>query len=115
MKIPVKPIELISVRMEKRAMKTLGQYLRASKQEPVNEAMRGDEEIWKLPCKEYHINCREGHPMSNWLIDTATLAWDEHKLWKKIGNREHYIPIDFNHKLKTHTTKVIQSTLSKVF
>ena len=112
---PVKPIEPISTRIEKRAVNTLGEFLRTLKIEPVNEVIRGNEDLWKLPCKEYHIKCREGKPRANWLIDTATLAWEEHKLWKKIGNREHDVPIDFNHKLKTHINRVIQADLSKVF
>ena len=56
-KKPVRPIEPISVRIEKIAIKTLGEDLRAFKTEPVTEVARGDEEIWKLPCKEYHIEC----------------------------------------------------------
>ena len=111
----MKEIEPISARLEKRAVKKLGEALRALKTEPVNEVIRGEEQLWKLPCKEYHIQCRQGAPRTNWLIETATLAWEEHKLWKKIGNREQYIPIDFNHKLRTHIKTIIKAALNKVF
>ena len=41
-KKPVKKTEPVSARPEKRAMKTLGQYLRAFKTEPLNKIIRGD-------------------------------------------------------------------------
>ena len=112
---PVKEIEPISARLEQRAIKALGEYLRAFKTEPVNEVIRGEEDLWKLPCREYHIKCREGPPRANWLIDTATLAWDKQKLWKKIGNREYFIPVDFNHKHRRHISTLIQAALRKAF
>ena len=74
-------------------MKQLGKALRKPSTEPVNEVIRGTEDLWKLPCQVYHISCRGGRPRINWILETATQAWDKFKLWNKTGNDEH-IPVD---------------------
>ena len=110
----IKEIKLISERLVERAMKQLGKALRKPSTEPVNEVIRGTEDLWKLPCQVYHISCRGGRPRINWILETATQAWDKFKLWKKTGN-EVYIPVDFDYKKKKHVRIIIDEALAGTF
>ena len=80
--------------------------------EPVNEVIKGEEALWKLPCKEYHGKCRFGHPRVNWLIETSNDAWKLHNLWKK--TREE-MPTEFNHKKPEHVNIVVKAALDRIF
>ena len=51
-----------SDRLIERAMARFNKAMNENAEEPVNEAIRGREVFWKLPCKEYHIPCRQGKP-----------------------------------------------------
>ena len=55
-------IKLISTRLEERAIKKLGEALRAMKKEPIFEVIKGDEEVWKVPYSKYHICAKMGKP-----------------------------------------------------
>ena len=112
-----KEIRLISERLIERAMTKLGKSLRADGKEPVNEVIRGCETaLWKLPCQTYHISCRGGRPRINWLIETATSAWDKHKLWKHIGGKnKNDIPEDFDYRRIQHIKVIIQEALEGTF
>ena len=74
-------METVGERLKKRAIARLGNALRLNKAEPVNEVIRGEEELWKLPCKQYHSRCRDGRPRVSWIIETSNDAWEMHKLW----------------------------------
>ena len=108
-----KVIKIISERITERAIKKLGSALRENKEEPINEVIRGEELIWKIPCKEYHIKCRLGAPKLNWVIETAKQVWDKEKLWKKIDNI--YIPVNFNYKKQAHVKIIVQEALLGTF
>ena len=95
-------------------MKQLGKALRQPSTEPVNEVIRGLEEMWKLPCQVYHISCRGGRPRINWILETARQAWDKFKLWKKTGD-DVYIPIDFDYRKRKHVKIIIDEALAGTF
>ena len=68
-------------------MARFNKAMNENSEEPVNEVIRGREALWKLPCKEYHIPCRQGKPRQSWPIDMAGKTWDKQNLWKNIGGR----------------------------
>ena len=71
-----KVVRTLSERITERAIKKPGSALRELKSEPVNEVIRGEELVWKLPGTEYHRKCRGGHPRVNWIIETAKDVWE---------------------------------------
>ena len=74
-------IQTVSERLKKRAIARLGNALRLCRTEPVNEVIKGEDALWKLPCKEYHGKCWFGHARVNWLIETSntTQPVEEHQ------------------------------------
>ena len=78
------------------------------KDEPVNEVIRGEETLWKLPCREYHRKCRGGHPRINWMIEAAKDAWNEKHLWEYTESKRRS---EFNYKDPKHVEAVISAAL----
>ena len=68
----------ISTRIKERAIKLLGKTIRRNDDDPIKEViMNGD--TWNIPQKGDN---RVGRPATNWLIETANLAWDKHEIYK---------------------------------
>ena len=108
-----KVVKTISERIAERAAKRLGVALRESKDEPINEVIKGEELVWKIPCKEYHSKCREGAPKLNWVIETSKQVWEKEKLWKKVQNN--YMPVNFNYRIKAHVNIIVHAALIGTF
>ena len=108
-----KVVKTISERITERARKRLGVALRESKDEPINEVIKGEELVWKIPCKEYHSKCREGAPKLNWVIETSKQVWEKEKLWKKVQNN--HMPINFNYRIKAHVNIIVHAALIGTF
>ena len=65
----------ISERVIGRAIKKLG-----TEDEPIDEVIRGESNLWKVPFKGLHLKCKKGRPKVNWIINTAKEVWDREKL-----------------------------------
>ena len=102
-----------SERIKERAIKKLGSALRELKTEPVNEVIRGEELLWKVPCAEYHYKCRLGRPKLSWVVETAKQIWDKEKLWRNLPNT--YIPTNFNCKIPAQVRIIVGEALKGKF
>ena len=106
-------IKLSTDRLVRRTIKQLEKALRHPSTEPVNEVVKA-----KKICGNYHARYTtsvvEAEDLGNWILETATQAWDKFKLWKKMGN-EVYIPIDLDYRKRKHVKIIIDEALAGTF